>query len=75
MFNVKLEEKSLKVSFKTLPIKIQRSKTRQPPTLPPPPPSPPFAHRTVNHSYKAPYASETYGILVNTEHISHHLYV
>ena len=43
MFNVKLEEKSLKVSFKTLPIKIQRSKTRQPPSLPPPlllPPSP-----------------------------------
>ena len=26
MFNIKLEEKSCKVSFKALPVKIQRSK-------------------------------------------------
>ena len=29
MFNIKLEEKSYKMSFKTLPLKIQRSKNRQ----------------------------------------------
>ena len=41
MFNIKLEEKPLKFSFKAHPIKIQRSKTRQSPTPPPPPPLPP----------------------------------
>ena len=29
MFNIKLEEKSYKMSFKALPVKIQRSKNRQ----------------------------------------------
>ena len=29
MFNIKLEEKSYKMSFKALPVKIQRSKSRQ----------------------------------------------
>ena len=29
MFNIKLEEKSYKTSFKALPVKIQRSKNRQ----------------------------------------------
>ena len=29
MFNIKLEEKSYKLSFKALPVKIQRSKNRQ----------------------------------------------
>ena len=42
MFNLKLEEKSYKMSFKALPVKIQRSKNRQggaqcaPPLLHPP---------------------------------------
>ena len=29
MFNIKLEEKSYKISFKDLPVKIQPSKNRQ----------------------------------------------
>ena len=29
MFNIKLEEKSCKMSFKALPVKIQQSKNRQ----------------------------------------------
>ena len=29
MFNIKLEEKSFKMRFKALPVKIQRSKNRQ----------------------------------------------
>ena len=29
MFNIKLEEKSYKISFKALPVKIQPSKNRQ----------------------------------------------
>ena len=33
MFNIKLEEKSYKISFKALPVKIQRSKKRQEGTL------------------------------------------
>ena len=39
MFNIKLEEKSYKMSFKALPLKIQRSKNRQGGggTLSPPP--------------------------------------
>ena len=41
MFNIKLEEKSHKMSFKALPVKIQRSKNRQGKhSVPPPLPSP-----------------------------------
>ena len=46
MFNINLEEKSYKINFKALPIKIQRSKNRQGGghnvPLPPPPPLPPL---------------------------------
>ena len=35
MFNIKLEEKSCKMSFKALPVKIQRSKNRQWGHIPP----------------------------------------
>ena len=40
MFNIKLEEKSHKMSFKALPVKMQQSKNRQGGTmsLPPLPP-------------------------------------
>ena len=38
MFNIKLEEKSHKMSFKALPIKIQQSKNQQGGTMFPPPP-------------------------------------
>ena len=36
MFNIKLEEKLYKMSFKALPVKMQRSKNRQPPNNVPP---------------------------------------
>ena len=40
MFNTKLEEKSNKITFKALPVKIQQSKNRQGRRNVPPPPSP-----------------------------------
>ena len=37
MFNIKLDEKSYKMSFKVLPVKIQREKTGAGHNAPPPP--------------------------------------